>query len=116
MPGKNSINNPQSGGSSRALVAIWRYHVSPAKLEAFVRAYGADGTWVELFRRAEGYISTELLRDEANPAVFVTLDRWESRAAYDAFRKRFADEYLALDSLCSSFTEDEELLLEGGGA
>lgn len=113
MPGRNSIQNQQPGGAARELVTVWRYRVRPAKSEAFIRAYGAGGAWVELFRRGEGYISTELLRDAADPAVFATIDRWESRAAYDAFRRRFADEYLALDSLCSSFTEDEELLLEG---
>jgi quinol monooxygenase YgiN len=101
---------------TRELVAVWRYRVRPAKIEAFMRAYRADGAWVELFRRGEGYISTELLRDALDPAVFVTIDRWESRVAYDTFRKRFAEEYLALDSVCAAFTEDEELLLEGSGA
>ncbi|HEY5551693.1 MAG TPA: antibiotic biosynthesis monooxygenase family protein [Opitutaceae bacterium] len=117
MPGKNSITNPQSGDApARALVAVWRYRVRPAKTEAFLRAYGADGAWVELFQRGDGYISTELLRDASDPAVFVTIDRWESRVAYDAFRKQFADEYFALDSVCAAFTEDEELLLEGATA
>lgn len=95
---------------------MWRYRVRAEKTDAYLRAYSHEGGWVELFGRAEGYISTELLRDAANPAVFVTIDRWESRAAYDSFRKKFADEYLALDSLCSAFTEEEELLLEGSAA
>jgi heme-degrading monooxygenase HmoA len=95
------------------LVAAWRYRVRPAKTDAFLRAYGAEGAWVELFRRSQGYISTELLRDALDPAVFVTIDRWDSRVAYDSFRKQFAEEYLALDSVCAAYTEDEELLLEG---
>jgi heme-degrading monooxygenase HmoA len=105
----------QSPDSKEAheLVAVWRYRVRPAKTEAFLRAYGAGGAWMELFRRGEGYISTELLRDALDPAVFVTIDRWRSRIDYDAFRKQFAEEYLALDSVCAAYTEDEELLLEG---
>ncbi|HUG13210.1 MAG TPA: antibiotic biosynthesis monooxygenase family protein [Opitutaceae bacterium] len=108
-------NRSTNANGARELVAAWRYRVRPAKTEAFMHAYGADGAWVELFRRGEGYISTELLRDALDPAVFVTIDRWESRIAYDAFRKRFAEEYLALDSVCAAYTEDEELLLEGSG-
>jgi heme-degrading monooxygenase HmoA len=101
---------------TRTLVSVWRYRVRAEKTEAFQRAYGLEGAWVQLFRRAEGYVSTELLRDATDPEVFVTIDRWESRAAYDVFRKKFADEYLALDSVCGAFTEEEELLLEGGAA
>ena len=104
---------PTDAGEARELVAVWRYRVRPEKTEAFLRAYGADGVWIELFKRGAGYISTELLRDALDPALFVTIDRWESRIAYDTFRKEFAEEYLALDSLCAAYTEDEELLLEG---
>lgn len=98
---------------TRTLVSVWRYRVRAEKTEAYLHAYGADGAWVALFRRAGGHISTDLLRDATDPAVFVTIDRWESRVAYDAFRRKFADEYLALDSVCSAYTEEEELLLEG---
>jgi len=108
--------HPSEPRGTRTLVSVWRYRVRAEKTEAFQRAYGLEGAWVELFRRSEGYVSTELLRDATDPAVFVTIDRWESRSAYDAFRKKFADEYLALDSVCSAFTEDEELLLEGATA
>jgi heme-degrading monooxygenase HmoA len=101
---------------TRTLVSVWRYRVRAERTEEYLRAYGADGAWVALFCRAGGHISTDLLRDATDPSVFVTIDRWESRAAYEAFRKKFADEYLALDSVCSAYTEEEELLLEGCAA
>jgi heme-degrading monooxygenase HmoA len=107
---------PAENRGTRILVSVWRYRVRAVKTDVFLRAYGPDGEWVDLFRRGEGYISTELLRDTTDPAVFMTIDRWESRAAYDTFRKKFAEEYLARDSICSAFTEDEELLLEGSSA
>lgn len=96
------------------IVSIWRYRVRSGKVGAFVKDYGPEGSWVGLFRRGKGHVSTELLRDASDPAVFITIDRWESRIAYDTFRKEFANEYLALDTRCAAYTEDEELLLEGG--
>jgi len=100
-------------GRTGCLVAIWRYRVRSGKISAFVKDYGPEGTWVDLFRRGKGYISTELLRDASDPAVFITVDRWESRIDYDTFRREFANDYLALDTRCAAYTEDEELLLEG---
>lgn len=107
---------PAESRGTRTFVSVWRYRVRAERAEAFLQAYGMEGSWVMLFRRATGYVSTELMRDATDPAVFVTIDRWESRAAYDSFRRKFADEYLALDSTCSALTDNEELLLEGGTA
>jgi quinol monooxygenase YgiN len=104
---------PVQATRHREYTAVWRYRVKPAKSADFIRAYGAEGIWVDLFRKAEGYLSTELVQDHADSAVFVTIDRWESRASYDAFRKRFADEYLSIDTRCAAYTEDEERLAEG---
>ena len=46
--------------------------------------------WELLFRRGEGFLSTELLRDEREETRFFTIDRWDSREARDRFRLRFA--------------------------
>jgi hypothetical protein len=37
----------------------------------------------------------------------VTVDHWESRAAFDAFRKAFAREFEALDARCARWTARE---------
>ena len=96
--------------------AVWRYSVRIGKTDAFLRTYGQDGSWVALFRKSPDFIGTELFRDEADPSIFVTIDRWRSSHAYKAFRTAFAAEYLALDTQCSDLTEDGELIAESGRA
>jgi heme-degrading monooxygenase HmoA len=41
---------------------------------------------------------------------YVTIDRWESAAAFDAFRRRYAREFEALDRDCEALTTDERPL------
>ncbi len=89
------------------LLIVWEFLVAPASRDAFLRAYGPDGPWVELFRLADGYRDSLLSEDRERPGRFVTLDVWESAAAYDAFRQRFADEYAAIDRSCEALTERE---------
>ncbi len=94
-------------------VAIWRYVVRPERTGEFCLAYGSDGIWCRLFRRADGYVSTQLVRDAAEPDAFLTIDTWSSREAYAAFRARFAAEYEATDRLCGELTLREERIAEG---
>lgn len=86
---------------------IWEYLVHPEHVEAFEAAYHSEGTWVELFRRAEGYRHTELLRDRSNPLRFVTVDHWDSFDHWDAFRSDFADEFESIDARCEQYTQSE---------
>ncbi len=90
-----------------AYTYIWAYRVKPDSLDAFLEHYGPDGRWVELFRRAEGYLGTELLRDRAEANRYVTIDRWSSAEAFAKFRSKFASEFEQLDRYCESFTEQE---------
>lgn len=73
----------------------------------FERHYAASGAWAELFRKSASYQGTELLRDADNSRRYLTVDRWESEAAYRAMRERFAKEHEALDRECEEFTELE---------
>jgi heme-degrading monooxygenase HmoA len=43
-------------------VRVWEYDVVPASAEEFQRAYGSAGAWAQLFRRADGFVGTELFR------------------------------------------------------
>ncbi|HEU5171082.1 MAG TPA: antibiotic biosynthesis monooxygenase family protein [Gemmatimonadales bacterium] len=89
---------------------VWRYEVRPECLSAFARAYGARGDWVELFRRDDAYLGTELFRSAGDPLAWATVDTWASRAAYEAFRRRWADDYAAIDARCEGLTTAERLL------
>ena len=93
--------------SNAAYTYIWAYRVKPDSLEGFLEYYRPEGRWVELFRRAEGYLGTELLRDRKQPGRYVTIDRWSSAKAFAEFRSTFASEFEQLDRHCESFTEQE---------
>lgn len=90
-----------------AYTYIWAYRVKLDSLDAFLEHYAPDGRWVELFRRAEGYLGTELLRDRADANRYVTIDRWSSAKAFAEFRSTFASEFEQLDRHCESFTTEE---------
>jgi heme-degrading monooxygenase HmoA len=90
-----------------AYTYLWEFRVSAEHVEEFERAYGPDGDWVALFRRAAGYLGTSLLRDRGNPLRFITVDRWQSADAHRAFREAFAREYAELDARCAHLTVQE---------
>lgn len=87
---------------------LWRFVVRPGLEAAFEDAYGPGGDWVRLFRQADGYLDTQLLRDLAAPRTYVTIDRWSSREAWEAFRAARAADWEALDERCQALTEHEE--------
>jgi quinol monooxygenase YgiN len=88
-------------------VYLWEYRVRPEATAQFQEKYGAEGAWVALFRRATGYLRTELLTDLDDPYRYVTIDTWESQQAYDRFRQTFASEFAELDALCEGLTLEE---------
>lgn len=96
--------------SGRRYVYVWEFRVPPEREQAFVAAYGPSGAWVQLFRRASGYIETILLQDQAVPGRFLTIDRWRSQDAHDAFLAESRAEYEALDRAFESLTQHESSL------
>lgn len=89
---------------------IWRFTVKPDSVAAFEAHYCSTGSWVAIFRTAAGYIGTELLRDTAQPNVYMTLDHWQSEAHFAAFDPQNNAAYQALDRACESLTLREEKL------
>ena len=73
----------------------------------FEKAYGQEGSWVQLFRLDPRYRGTRLLRDVARERMYVTMDMWESREAYEEFREGYADRYAAIDVTCEPLTVKE---------
>ena len=85
----------------------WMFHVDEEHRDRFIKAYGPDGAWASLFGRGDGYVDTILLQDVTHAERFVTLDRWATRAAHDAFRTGWAEAYLALDAESEALTRSE---------
>ena len=74
------------------IALVFRYEVRDP--EAFERAYGPEGEWAEFFKRGDGYIGTELLRDLDEPDRYLVIDRWVTAAAYNDFLAAYNDEYM----------------------
>ena len=88
-------------------VVLWRFRPLVGRESEFERAYGPSGEWANLFRLGAGYLGTELLRRSDDSGEYLTLDRWASRAAYEAFRARRGGEYRRLDRRLEELTEVE---------
>jgi heme-degrading monooxygenase HmoA len=86
---------------------FWEYEVRPGQVGAFERLYDADGEWARLFRQADGYVETLLFRDTDRPTRYLTVDRWRSRAAFDAFVEATTPAYAALDRRGDALTVRE---------
>ncbi len=94
----------------RQYVMVWEFHVRPGRTRRFAQRYGRRGEWARLFRRARGYVRTDLLRDRSEAGRYLTFDVWRSRAAYAAFRREYRREYAAIDARCAKLTTRERLL------
>lgn len=88
----------------------WEFFPHPSRIPEFFAAYGAEGRWVRLFRKAEGYVGTDLAPVPDKPGWFRTIDRWASKDAYADFRERYSGEYRALDEECEKLTLQEKLV------
>lgn len=91
---------------------VWEFLVCADLQAEFEKYYNTQGTWVQLFQKASGYIETLLLKDLSLPKRYLTVDRWENKESYVAFRSNFSQEYSQLDQLCEGLTESERALGE----
>ncbi|HYT19874.1 MAG TPA: antibiotic biosynthesis monooxygenase [Candidatus Polarisedimenticolia bacterium] len=88
-------------------VALWEFEVKPGCEKRFENAYGPGGDWVRLFRSDSNYRETRLLRDPFRPSMYLTLDSWNSREAYEKFMATRREEYKALDAAGEELTSNE---------
>ena len=93
-------------------VVLWWFRPAVGREGEFERAYGPSGQWARLFASEDGYVGTELLlrRSENGRKEYLTIDRWTSRGAYEAFRARRSGEYRRLDRRLEGLSEEETLL------
>jgi heme-degrading monooxygenase HmoA len=89
-------------------VRVWRFRPSANCIAAFEEAYGPEGDWARLFRTADGFLGTTLLKGDGEPVEYLTLDRWVSREAYERFRHEQDASITALDRSCEMLTALEQ--------
>ena len=85
-------------------IVVWEYQVKAGCEAEFIQAYGPDGEWARLFRRAPEFMGVELLGSVGNATRFFTLDHWGSATAMDAFLAANATAYDVLDRRFSGLT------------
>jgi heme-degrading monooxygenase HmoA len=76
---------------------FYRYRVHPSQTRAFEHAYGAAGPWSKLFASRAGFRRTRLFKHKNEPGVYISMDVWESKGDWDAFRMECAQAYARLD-------------------
>lgn len=89
---------------------FFRYRVHPSQARAFEHAYGAQGPWAKLFARHPGYRRTRLFRHKDDPAIYVAVQVWETKADWDAFREAGAEEWKRLERQLALLKIEERLL------
>lgn len=90
------------------IAIVWRFHAAAGRETAFEAAYGPNGAWAHLFRKAAGYVRTDLLR--GGDGSYLTIDVWRAAADWDAFRTAHRAAYERLDAACEALTRAEEMV------
>jgi len=86
---------------------IWAYEVAETNRAGFEAAYGPSGPWARLFGKAKGFLAVELFRCADRDSRYFTIDRWDSKEAFETFRRDFAAEYEAMDRSFDGLTTSE---------
>ena len=91
---------------------MWEFIVKTEHKLRFEEEYGPKGRWAELFKKADGYLRTELFHDNLDAQKYITIDYWQSRTNKNDFMLKFSDDFKKLDSECSVFTLNERYIGE----
>ena len=94
-------------------VRVWKYQVPDDRAAAFTAAYAPDGAWGQLYRRAAGFLGTELYRDAARGDRYLTIDRWRDEQDWRSFLHAFGSAYESLDARLEGLAVAEQSLFEG---
>jgi hypothetical protein len=103
----NRIGYVQAGDGTSMFLVLWEFEVKPGNEERFELVYGPSGKWAQLFQSDPAYQRTLLLPDSTRELTYLTCDFWDSGAAYENFRRRNRDAYLAIDRECAELTLTE---------
>ena len=87
---------------------IWQYQVKVGAEENFKALYNSNGEWVQWFKESPHFIRTDLMRSSESSDVFVTVDWWESKEAYEKFYNSNPKRREAIDSKGENYTLQEK--------
>lgn len=84
-------------GSAMTHARVWKFRPPAGREGEFEQAYSGTGHWARLFEQAPGYRGTVLLRPCMAGDWWLTIDRWETKAYFEAFQDDFGVQYRGLD-------------------
>jgi heme-degrading monooxygenase HmoA len=90
------------------IAILWEFVVPEEKRREFERHYSAAGAWAQFFGACKAYRGTTLLAGA--DGRYITCDHWDTREAYEEFRRANAEEYAALDRRFEALTASEQRL------
>jgi heme-degrading monooxygenase HmoA len=93
-----------------AHVRVWQFEPRPGREQEFAAAYASDGAWAQLFEQAEGFLGTTLLVPAEPGGPWLTIDRWESKLAFERFQGSLGEAYRSLDVALSELTAAEHFI------
>ena len=93
-----------------AHLRVWRFRPPPGGEQAFADAYAGNGPWSGLFAKAAGYRGSTLLAPFEPGDWWLTIDRWNSAADFEAFGHDFGEEYRKLDAELEGVAGEEEFV------
>jgi heme-degrading monooxygenase HmoA len=99
-------------GQNKMYAYMWEYKVKTEYKMTFEEMYSPGGRWNELFKKAKGFIRTELFHDQLDSIKYITIDYWNSKSDQNEFMLSFSDEYKALDTECAAFALNERYIGE----
>lgn len=89
---------------------VWEFVVKRERVADFERSYGPEGDWAQFFRKGRGYRRTELQKVSGTPGTYRTVDVWDSKADFEAFKSEHAAEYATIDRRFENMTERESFI------
>ena len=85
---------------------ICKFRVREGCDDGFVRMNMHD--WPDFFSRSSDYRGTTIGRNADDPRVYVTMDEWTSKSAFDGYVKENGKEWDALSARHKDFFESFE--------
>jgi len=89
---------------------VWKFRPPPGREAEFAEAYSASGEWARLFRNAPGFQGTSLFGPAETGGWWMTIDRWDSVANFEAFTEVFGEQYRALDAELEGVAGEEQFV------
>ena len=104
---RGRIRSSDRSSEEWGYVVIWEFQVRAGRERRFEKVYGSEGDWARLFAQDASYIGTELIHHFNGGRIYMTMDFWTSRQAFDEFKESNLARYKALDRKCEDLTESE---------